>query len=178
MGGPVGLFWAVNNQKKLQRLILLNTLVYPQLHWFVKLFVALSYVPGFKQWMTSAQGLKVAMQLGTRRVIPEHIIKGYQAPFESKISRDALLLTLQRLDVKKLSFIASKLKDLRLPVQVIYGMNDVALPDVARTMAKIKRDIPHAEIHPIIECGHFLQEDEPAMVANLIGGFLRREILS
>ena len=46
------------------------------------------------------------------------------------------------------------------------------LPDVAKTMARLQRDHPEAELTPLPNCGHFLQEDDPDQVAQLIAEFL------
>ena len=39
-------------------------------------------------------------------------------------------------------------------------------------MARLKRDHPEAELTPLPNCGHFLQEDDPERVAQLISEFL------
>ena len=172
LGGPVGLYWAVNNQDKLHKLVLLNTLVYPELHWFVKLFIALSFVPGIRGLMSSQKAIKVAMQLGTTSTLTSKSIDVYQSPFQTKQERLALIQTLQKVAPKKLAEIAAGLKELSQPVQIIYGTKDLALPDVANTMKRVKQDLPQANIHKLQGCGHFLQEDEPEKVSALMREFL------
>ena len=46
-------------------------------------------------------------------------------------------------------------------MRVIYGAQDRILPDVAETMARVKEDLPQAEVTALPECGHFLQEEAP-----------------
>ena len=58
-----------------------------------------------------------------------------------------------------------------IPVRIIYGEHDRILPDVARTMRRVKMDLPHAEVTAIPDCGHFLQEERPAEVARLLADF-------
>ncbi|OUS27640.1 hypothetical protein A9Q99_14475 [Gammaproteobacteria bacterium 45_16_T64] len=172
MGGPVGLYWAVNNKDRLRKIVLLNTLIYPELHWFVKLFVGLSFVPGLKRWMSSGQAIKWTMKLGTASKISDDAIRHYQSAFETPEARMALIKTLHKLDPSKLNVIADGLKELTLPVQIIYGTKDLALPDVAKTMARVKQDLPETVVHVLQGCGHFLQEDEPEEVSRLMGEFL------
>ncbi|MBW2162329.1 MAG: alpha/beta fold hydrolase [Deltaproteobacteria bacterium] len=38
LGGPVGLYWAIQNPGRVPKLVILNTLVYPETSWAVKLF--------------------------------------------------------------------------------------------------------------------------------------------
>ena len=53
----------------------------------------------------------------------------------------------------------------------LYGTEDRVLPGVADTFARVKRDIPHAEIVPLPGVGHFLQEDAPDEVAARLARF-------
>jgi haloalkane dehalogenase len=57
-------------------------------------------------------------------------------------------------------------------VRIIYGERDRILPDVARTMRRVARDLPQAEVTAIPDCGHFLQEERPDEVGRLLADFL------
>ena len=41
-------------------------------------------------------------------------------------------------------------------------------------MARVKTDIPHAEVTAIEGCGHFLQEEAPERVGELLAEFFGR----
>jgi pimeloyl-ACP methyl ester carboxylesterase len=56
-------------------------------------------------------------------------------------------------------------------LRLIYGENDRILPDIAKTMQRIQRAYPSAELTALPNCGHFLQEDDPERVAELIAKF-------
>jgi pimeloyl-ACP methyl ester carboxylesterase len=71
--------------------------------------------------------------------------------------------------------IARELPALQLPVRVVYGEQDRLLPDVAVTMRRVAADLPHAEVTAFPECGHFLQEDTPGQVGELLGRFFSPE---
>ena len=57
--------------------------------------------------------------------------------------------------------IEKRLPSLKVPVRVVYGERDRILPDVARTMSRVARDLPQTVVTAIPECGHFLQEERP-----------------
>ncbi len=60
-----------------------------------------------------------------------------------------------------------------MPLRIVYGAKDRILPDIERTVARVKRELPHAEVTRIEDCGHFLQEDRPAEVAEALAAFFR-----
>lgn len=173
LGGPIGIFWALRHPEKISRLALLNTLVYPQVSWMVKLFVFASIAPGLRWWLSSPAGLTWAMRFGVenKQNITAEIAKRYYEPYISKDDRNALLKTASGLSPKGFKEIEEKLPTLSIPVRIIYGENDRILPHVGKTMARVKKDLPHAEVTALPNCGHFLQEDEPLQIGEMLSDF-------
>jgi len=64
LGGPIGLFWAVRNPQRVKNVVLLNTLVYPETSWAVKLFLIALRTPGVRDYLVSPKGIAAAMKLG------------------------------------------------------------------------------------------------------------------
>jgi haloalkane dehalogenase len=56
-------------------------------------------------------------------------------------------------------------------VRIVYGERDRILPDIAETVARVKRDVPQAEVTALPDCGHFLQEEAPAEIGELLAEF-------
>ena len=133
-------------------------------------------LPGIRSWISSPNGIKRAIYFGVSQKdqLTEQTIQHYQAPFAEKIARKALLKAVQRLSIKGFHEIAEKLPQFKGPVQIIYGENDKILPKVQETMEKVKKDLPQAEINALPECGHFLQEDAPSQISQLILEFMDR----
>ncbi len=174
LGGPIGLMWALRHQEKLIRLVLLDTLVYPEFSWAVKLFALMTRLPGVRGWLSSKAGIAWSMRLGVfnKANLSEQDLTAYQAPFSSGNDRKVLLKVATRLSMKGFADMAEMLPELKAPVLCIYGENDRILPEVAQTMARVKRDLPQAQLKALPNCGHFLQEDEPDKIADLMCSFL------
>jgi haloalkane dehalogenase len=174
LGGPVGLYWALRHPGRVPKLVILNTLVYPETSWAVKLFLIAMKTPGLRDFLVSPKGIVAAMQFGVanKARLNREILTPYTAPFESPAARKALIKAGSGLGLGGLAKIARELPGYDASIRLIYGENDRVLPDVAKTMARLKRARPEAELTPLPNCGHFLQEDEPEKVAHLISEFL------
>lgn len=177
LGGPIGLYWMVNNMTRVKRLILFNTLVYPKFSWAVKLFALSTVVPVVKDWLTSPSGIKKTMYFGVHQKnnLTEDIIVNYQSPFADKQSRKVLLKSIQRLSLKGFAEIEEKLPLFKGPVQIIYGERDKILPKVGNTMKKVKEDLPQSKVNSLPNCGHFLQEDAPSQISEVVLAFMQQE---
>ena len=174
LGGPIGLYWASQHTGRLDKLALLNTLVYPEVSWAVVLFVVAIKAPILRSIMASPWGLETALRIGVhdRSRLTDEAIRGTLAPFEAKSARRALLKAGHNLSPKGFVEIARWLKSLESPVRGIYGARDRILPDIAKTMKRVQQDVPHAEITPLPDCGHFLQEERPDQIGRLLAEFL------
>ena len=104
------------------------------------------------------------------RLRPE-VLAAVQAPFASADARLALAEAGRGLSVRGFVQIARRLPALRIPVRVVYGARDRVLPDVADTMARVKADLPQADVTALEDCGHFLQEEAAAEVGALLARF-------
>ena len=177
LGGPVGLYWAIQHPERLRRLALLNTLVYPEVSWAVVAFVAACRLPGLRAFMASPRGLRFAMRYGVadRRRLSEEAIVAVQAPFADRDARRALLKAGVNLSPKGFQEIAATLPSLEVPVRVVYGARDRILPDVAETMRRVQRDLPQTQVTALADCGHFLQEERPEEIGRLLAEFFAQK---
>lgn len=180
LGGPVGLYWACHHWDRVRRLALLNTLVYPEASWAVAAFVMAVRTPGLRNLLTSPWGLKTALRLGVARPdgLAADAVPGIQAPFRTSAERRALAKAGCNLSPKGFREIADLLAAFEGPVQIVYGEKDRILPDIAKTMARVKRDLPQAELTSLPDCGHFLQEDRPDEVGRLLSEFFSGAVRS
>jgi haloalkane dehalogenase len=180
LGGPIGLHWAAGQQARVTDLVLLNTLVFPEMSWAVTGFVAASWTPGLRSLLTSQAGLAAAMRFGVTnkaRITPA-VAALYQRPFVERDARRALLATVHGLHPRGFKTITAALPGFDVPLALIYGEDDRILPRVANTMQRVQALLPHAQLTAIADCGHFLQEDRPDEVAGLLADFLAESCLA
>ena len=177
LGGPLGLYWAAHHRTRISELALLNTLIYPRPSLALLAFVAACQTPGLRSVLSSAWGLDFTMKIGVHdpACLSPGVVERVQEPFRTPDARKALIRSVTRLDPRASFDIARAMPEFRdIPVRVIYGEHDRILPDVDRTMRRVTKDLPHAQVTAIANCGHFLQEERPAEVARLLADFFTK----
>lgn len=173
LGGTIGLSWALQNQERISRIAVLNTIFHP-VSIGVKLFIIAAQIQGLRNLLTSSWGIATVMKSGVinKKVLTDEDIRIYQAPFTTKEERKVLLKTITDISPKVLGEIAKKLPDINSPIRIIYGEKDRLLPDMIRQMTYHKEKRPDINFTAIHNCGHFLQEDQPERVSKLLLEFL------
>lgn len=177
LGGPIALWWAKQNQDLIASYVLLDTIVYPDFSWAVKLFVLMTMTAGVRTWFSSPSGIAFAMKLGIRdrNRLTREVLAGYQVPYtgtaDNMGARKALLRSAHKLHVNGFKDIAASLADIRQPTCLVYAEKDRILPEVSQTMKRVAATIPQATTHCIPDCGHFLQEEKPDAVVEILSRF-------
>jgi len=173
LGGPVGVHWALGRRERVTKLALLNTLLYPEFSEAVLAFIKACTEPELREQLTSPQGLEFAMRLGLAddTHLTDESLAAVREPFQTDAARRSLADAGIGLELEGFSEIAERLSSLAVPVRVIYGEQDRILPDVAETMARVKRDLPQAEVTALAGCGHFLQEEAGPQIGSELARF-------
>lgn len=183
LGGPIGLHWALENPGRVTRLAILNTLVHlpdpvgggagSEPSTLANLLATLSD-PERYQELTGRQGLAAVMRSGLgdpTRLTPE-LLDAVVAPFESDDAQRALAAAGTQLDLTTVAETGERLGELTMPVRVVYGRLDAALP-IVEEVERIQRQLPHAEV-TALDGGHFLQEDAPQLVGQHLAELFAR----
>ncbi|HEU5472769.1 MAG TPA: alpha/beta fold hydrolase [Actinophytocola sp.] len=173
ISGPIAVHWALRNPGRVRRLALLNTLLYPELHPEVVEFATALARPETRDDLVSPAGLARIMRLGCAEEarLSDEAIAAVQRPYADPAARLALARAGFNLNPRGFAEIADRLPALDVPVRIIYGERDRVLPDVAETMARVRRDLPGAEVTTLPDCGHFIQEEAPDRVGELLAEF-------
>jgi haloalkane dehalogenase len=173
LGGPIGLHWLLHRPGRVTKLALLNTLVYPEFSDAVKEFIRACAAPDASDTVTSPRGLEDILRdgLADRASLRPETLAALLEPFQTPDSRRALAAAGVGVERRGFITIAQKLPSLSAPVRIIYGERDRLLPDVATTMARVKADLPHAEVTAFPDRGHFIQLEAPDPVGELLARF-------
>jgi len=173
LGGPIGVHWALARQERVSGLALLNTLLYPEFDPSVFQFLKALSEQETRDYLTSDEGLGNVMRLGVadESRITDEVMAGVTGPYDSAEDRLALAHAGVGLHPDGFTEIAHDLPSFEGPVRVVYGEQDRILPDIAGTVARVKRELPQAEVTALPECGHFLQEEEPERIGELLAPF-------
>jgi pimeloyl-ACP methyl ester carboxylesterase len=177
LGGPIAVRCALGRPARVSRLALLNTLLYPDFSPAVIEFVRTLMTPGERERLTSADGLAEIMRLGVvdKGRISDEVVAAVDAPFKTPDDREALAEAGIGLEVEVFKELPAALPSLRLPVRIVYGAKDAVLPDVGETVARLERDLPNVRATVLPDCGHFVQEDAPEQVGELLAEFFAEE---
>jgi pimeloyl-ACP methyl ester carboxylesterase len=172
-GGPIAVRWALDHPERVTRLALLNTLLYPDFDPSVIEFVTALSTPESRDEFTSPAGLESVMRLGLadEGSLRDDVVAAVVEPFADEDSRLALAKAGIELSPDGFADIERRLPELRVPLCVVYGEQDRILPDIAQTMARVKRDVPHAEVTALPHFGHFLQEEAGPEIGELLAAF-------
>ena len=173
LGGPIGVHWALGRPGRVSRLAVLNTLLYPEFDPTVAAFVTTLADPARREQLTGPDGLAAVLRLGfaDEAHVTDEALAGFRAPFANADSRSALAHAGIELRPEGFAEIAEGLPGLDIPVRVVYGEADRILPDIGETVRRLAADIPHAEVVPIPGCGHWVQEEAPERVSELLAEF-------
>jgi len=197
LGGPVGLLWAVRHPERVARLVVLNTLLFPDAR-AARLFMAsgsfaararailgvarvplhlkatmlAAHTPGLRALLFGRLGVALVLRLGTSRRLGPGIAAAHASAYASRDGRRALARTLLDPRREELEEIVRNLHRLRAPALVAYGPRDRLLPGVKAEMHRLAAELAGARLATVPAAGHFVQEDEPETLGRLLDEFL------
>lgn len=175
-GGPWGLAWAAANPQAIASVTLINTGVLLGYHWhYLARIWQARWLGELFMATTTLTGMRLLLRHGNPRGLPrEYIDHAYQC-FDAGTRRAVLRLyrnTRQTEDA--MQHMASMLRPLDLPAQVLWGAHD---PYISVSFAERQREtFPHAEILILNDSGHWPFVDNPEAVAQSLIPFLQRQV--
>ncbi len=180
-GGPIGLGYGVEHSDRIKRLVILNTWAFliaegmplaPQLELFRQPHLGEAMVQGLNLFVEGFLPAGIH-----RKEKLESFMPAYRAPFPDWNSRIGTLAFPRDIPVgdghpstPTMRRIQDHLGRINVPTMIIWGMRDPAIPP--QLVDGWKSVYPHAEVHRLETASHFLQEDEPEQIVELIKAFL------
>lgn len=173
VGGGIGQIFAVNYAKLLKKLVLMNTVGYD--FWPVQPIIMMR-TPILRQLAmasldTGALKIIIKRALFHKDKLTPALMEFFKKPLSTKNGRKAFLHFAKCLNNKNLLDIADKLPLLKTPVLILRGNNDVYLSE--EIAEKLHQNIPKSKLIKMEKCGHFMQEDEPELIASHLAKFLK-----
>ena len=172
LGGGIGQIFAVRHPELLHDLTLINAVAHD--FWPVQPIIAMR-TPIIRQFMMAAVDAGALTLIVKRalfhkeRATPE-LMELFMKPLRTSEGRKAFLHFAQCLDNRNLVDIAPDLRRLALPVLIVRGDGDVYLG--GEIAERLLAEIPGSRLERIETGGHFVQEDEPELLARLISSFI------
>lgn len=177
-GGPVTLTYALRHPDRFDRLVVLDTFLYTELPDWGS-FYRLAKVRPLGEIFLGLWGKSIArsgLEAGVvdKSRISDEVFERYYMPDGTPDKLNQTYLATLRIDpTQDLRFIESNLSTIRQPTLVVWGEGDAYLP--VSLGERIHRDIAGSTMVTIPDCGHYVQEDEPERVTELIVDFVREE---
>jgi len=174
-GGPIVLTYALRHPEKYHRLIILNTFLHTDLPpWPLSWKIAKIRPMGeIIMWLGGQYVARSSLEEGVidQSLISEEIVQRYYLPDGSPDKLNKTMLGTLRVDyMEDLEFIEKNLKTIEKPTLILWGENDKFLP--LYLGERIHKDIKGSKMEIIPKCGHFVQEDKPERVTDIIVEFL------
>ncbi len=171
VGGGIAQIFAVNFPEKLYSLTLMNSVAYD--FWPVQPIIAMR-IPIIRQLAMATLdkgGLRMIVRRGLyhKEKLTKELLDYFWEPMKTKEGRKAFLHFVASLDNNELLEIETTLHQLAIPVLIIRGDADPYLS--AAIAEKLTKNIPGAKLVRISTGSHFIQEDEPELIAKELKTF-------
>ena len=174
IGGPASLLWTHENQDKVSKLIMLNTLFYNFQTRLDKLGHFIFGTPLINRLQLSDFGLTSLVMHLLKNKQEENlkaacvILKGHEA-WSYALRRKTIMEPVDKAGQKLVSKLASSFKSLSVEKHLIIARKD---PLCYAHMQRIHEENPEVPAHFIEDCGHFIPIDQPNQLNALLDKIL------
>ncbi|MFN8582313.1 MAG: alpha/beta hydrolase [Gemmatimonadaceae bacterium] len=174
LGGGIAQFLAVHYPDRVTRLCLCNSVgfdLWPdrRIRSFMAVSGVLRHVPPAVVTALFRRALSNGYANPNRG---RHSIDQYLRPFATPAGRDLLLNHVRSLSPEATAELASALPGITKPTSIVWGAAD---PFLVREIAEaLHRSIPGATLDFIPDIGHFVPEEAPEQLSQLVAQLMRR----
>ncbi len=177
IGGPPGLLWASENTHRINRLILLNTVIYPFKTSTEVFSDVILKIPFLKDWFVSPVGLQLVMKSMTKRrggAITERMTKILRIWRNAKttVKRKTLIDPLHEGRKKGMYRLNEKFKELTIEKYLVIAKHDALCYAHIQKLSVENPEVPTLRLN---DCGHFIAIEAPELLTDLLLGILKGE---
>ena len=177
IGGPPAILWASENEARLKRLILLNTVLYPFKTTLDAISEVILHTPILKDIFVSQFGLRMVLKTNTlsrgkeiNKTI-EEIISAFKE-VEKPVKWKTLLEPLEEGRRQGIFPLNKTFKNIDAEKHLVIAKND---PLCYSHINKLKEENPDLPTHLIPNCGHFIPIDRPDALNDLLLEVMMKE---
>ncbi len=172
VGGGIGQILSVKYPEVIKDLVLINTVGYD--YWPVQPIITMR-IPVIRQLAMAALDfgmLKMLVRRGFhhKERLNDELMDQFSYPLSNKEGRQAFLQFAKSLNNRNLTEIEKSIGKISFPVLIVRGDADPYLS--ADISERLHREIRESQLIRIPTGGHFLQEDEPDMLVEMIHTFI------
>ena len=181
-GGMIGMAWAVQNTKRISRLVVMNTAAFPlPATKRIPTSLRLARTPGLGALLVRGGNVFAKGSVYTcvtRAPMSKAVAAGYLEPYDSWANRVAVHRFVQDIPlnegdrawaiVRDTAASLERLKD--LPMLLCWGMRDFVFD--GEFLNEWTQRFPEAEVHRFPDCGHYVLEDASNEILPLVRGFI------
>ncbi len=174
IGGPAAILWASENQAKLQRLVLLNTVIYPFSTPLDSISHKMFVVPGLKQLLMSEFGHRTLLRNlsqnrgeGLKQRI-ENVIQAHE-DWSINLKVKTILQPLKTAKQNEFQRLARLFHTMEIERHLIIAKKD---PLCYAHIYKLHQENPMVPAHFVDKCGHFISLDQPDRLNEILDGIL------
>ncbi|MBD3343151.1 MAG: alpha/beta fold hydrolase [Candidatus Lokiarchaeota archaeon] len=177
-GGPIGIGYAVDNPDNVKRLIIMNTSIGVMKENVKPWYYSMEKRGIYDKFIKNIGGI-MKMGINNKEKITPTLLEAYEAPFPNDESYIGALAWPKDIPVGKSHPSAESMLHIRenldnlenKPKILIWGLKDPIFPPML--IEWWNKIYPGIETHKIEEASHFLQEDSPKEIIEIIKRFLQ-----
>lgn len=172
LGALVGLGFTGTYPERVDRLVVMDTAPYPSIPLIMKMaFKLLAFSP-IRSLLLTKTGFSLFLYLFTTRnpEVVRRLVAVYRAAWSDTASQRFMFYHLVSVPIEKLTPTGEMLRRITNPSLVLWAENDPSFSvDLA---SRLTQDLKDAELVTVPNCGHFVPEEHPRLVAEHVMNFL------
>jgi len=170
MGGIVIAFAALEAPQKAESLIMIEPGFYNKTgpEFLNHLFFPLDRIMAKQFYSRSMRKRFLAGSFYNKSLVTDEMIDAYMLPTRTPHAVDALARMMSTVGLKQYPGIAEKVTR---PTLIVWGQRGAG--DTLEIANRLQKEIVSSQMAPVKECGHYVQEERPGELAEIIRAYLK-----